>query len=148
MASCPGLGENAVQMGAGGGDLDAEAVGDVSKADAAGEFDDEAGLGLGQREALLQAAGIEAARMIGIADEDDRGGRMPGESLSRPAKITDSESGLREMLTVSCAPTLDGLSEKISVIALDLLPDNHPGVVLESLFMQIGALRKVLPRVF
>jgi hypothetical protein len=46
------------------------------------------------------------------------------------------------------APTLDGLLEKISAMALDLLPDNHPGVDPQSLFLQITALRKADPRVF
>jgi hypothetical protein len=40
------------------------------------------------------------------------------------------------------APTLDELLAKISAIALDLLPDNHPGVDPESLFLQITALRE------
>lgn len=43
------------------------------------------------------------------------------------------------------APTLDGLLEKISAIALDLLPDNHPDIDPESLFLQITALREVEP---
>jgi hypothetical protein len=40
------------------------------------------------------------------------------------------------------APTLDGLLEKISAMALDLLPDNHPGVDPTSVFVQITALRE------
>jgi len=40
------------------------------------------------------------------------------------------------------APTLDGLLEKISAMALDLLPDNHPDVAPESLFLQVTALRE------
>src|SRR3982750_1415619 len=43
------------------------------------------------------------------------------------------------------APTLDELLEKISAMALDLLPDNHPGVAPESLFLQITALREAEP---
>ena len=37
------------------------------------------------------------------------------------------------------APTLDELLDKISAMALDLLPDNHPGVAPESVFLQITA---------
>ena len=37
------------------------------------------------------------------------------------------------------APTLDELLEKISAMALDLLPDNHHDVAPESLFLQIAA---------
>jgi Domain of unknown function (DUF1902) len=37
------------------------------------------------------------------------------------------------------APTLDQLLEKISAMALDLLPDNHADVAPESLFLQITA---------
>ena len=40
------------------------------------------------------------------------------------------------------APTLDGLLDKISAMALDLLPDNHPGLDPASLFVQITALRE------
>lgn len=40
------------------------------------------------------------------------------------------------------AATLDELLAKISAMALDLLPDNHPGVDPASLFLQITALRE------
>jgi len=43
------------------------------------------------------------------------------------------------------APTLDELLERISTMALDLLPDNHPDVAPESLFLQITALREGKP---
>ncbi|MDO8876087.1 MAG: DUF1902 domain-containing protein [Pseudolabrys sp.] len=45
------------------------------------------------------------------------------------------------------APTLDLLLDKISAMALDLLPDNHPGVDPASLFLQITALREAEPAV-
>ncbi len=37
------------------------------------------------------------------------------------------------------APTLDQLLEKISAMALDLLPDNHPDVDPQSLSVRIAA---------
>jgi Domain of unknown function (DUF1902) len=40
------------------------------------------------------------------------------------------------------APTLDELFAKISAMALDLLPDNHPNVDPDSVFIQITALRE------
>ena len=40
------------------------------------------------------------------------------------------------------APTLDELLAKISAMALDLLPDNHPGIEPSDLFLQITALRE------
>ena len=43
------------------------------------------------------------------------------------------------------APTLDELLAKISAMALDLLPDNHPGVDPASVFVQITALREAEP---
>ena len=43
------------------------------------------------------------------------------------------------------APTLDELLAKITAMALDLLPDNHPGVDPASLFLQITALREAEP---
>jgi hypothetical protein len=44
------------------------------------------------------------------------------------------------------APTLDELLSKISEMALDLLPDNHPGVDPASVFVQITALREAEPK--
>ena len=43
------------------------------------------------------------------------------------------------------APTLDELLAKMSAMALDLLPDNHPGVDPASVFLQITALREAEP---
>ena len=43
------------------------------------------------------------------------------------------------------APTLDELLARISAMALDLLPDNHPGVDPASVYLQITALREVEP---
>src|SRR6478735_8788047 len=43
------------------------------------------------------------------------------------------------------AKTLDELLAKISAMALDLLPDNHPDVDPASLFLQITALREAEP---
>ncbi len=43
------------------------------------------------------------------------------------------------------APTLDELLSKMSAMALDLLPDNHPGVDPTSVFLQITALRGAEP---
>ena len=43
------------------------------------------------------------------------------------------------------APTLDELLTKISAMALDLLPDNHPGTDPASVFIQITALREAEP---
>lgn len=39
----------------------------------------------------------------------------------------------------------DALLAKISAMALDLLPDNHPDVDPSSLFLQITALREAEP---
>lgn len=47
-----------------------------------------------------------------------------------------------EIPAAADAPTLDGLLGKISAMALDLLPDNHPDVDPQSLFLQITALRE------
>lgn len=45
------------------------------------------------------------------------------------------------------APTLDELLAKISWMALDLLPDNHPTLDPADLFLQITALREAEPLV-
>ncbi|MCW5694412.1 MAG: DUF1902 domain-containing protein [Pseudolabrys sp.] len=43
------------------------------------------------------------------------------------------------------ASSLDELLGKLSAMALDVLPDNHPGVDPASLYLQITALREVEP---
>ena len=45
------------------------------------------------------------------------------------------------------AATLDDLLAKITAMALDLLPDNHPDVAPEQVFLQITALREAEPAV-
>ena len=75
--------------------------------------------------------------------------------MSKPAIFTISASWDQEasVWTGYCddipaaadAPTLDGVLKKISAMALDLLPDNHPDIAPESLFLQITALREAEP---
>lgn len=43
------------------------------------------------------------------------------------------------------APSLDELLDKVSAMALDVLPDNHPGANPASLYLQITALREAEP---
>lgn len=43
------------------------------------------------------------------------------------------------------APSLDQLLAKMSAMALDLLPDNHPGVEPSSVYLQITAIREAEP---
>ncbi len=50
-----------------------------------------------------------------------------------------------DMPAAADAPTLDELLAKISAMALDLLPDNHPGVDPASVYVQITALREAEP---
>ena len=75
--------------------------------------------------------------------------------MSKPVIFTISANWDDEASVWSChsdefpaaadAPTLDELLAKISAMALDLLPDNHPGVDPASLFLQITALREAEP---
>jgi hypothetical protein len=72
--------------------------------------------------------------------------------MSKPVIFTISATWDQEALVWSghCddipaaadAPTLDELFAKISAMALDLLPDNHPNVDPNSVFIQITALRE------
>jgi uncharacterized protein DUF1902 len=48
-----------------------------------------------------------------------------------------------EIPAAADAPTLDALLAKISAMALDLLPDNHPDIDPSALFLQITAPREV-----
>ena len=47
-----------------------------------------------------------------------------------------------EIPAAADAPTLDELMDKISRMALDLVPDNHPGIDPGSIFIQVTALRE------
>ena len=47
-----------------------------------------------------------------------------------------------EILAAADAPTLDELLDKISQMALDLAPDNPPGIEPGSIFIQMMALRE------
>lgn len=47
-----------------------------------------------------------------------------------------------EIPAAADAPTLDELLAKISAMAMDLLPDNHPDVDPAAVFLQIIALRE------
>ena len=77
--------------------------------------------------------------------------------MSRPVIFTisaswDDEASVwsghcDEIPAAADAPTLDELLAKITAMALDLLPDNHPGVDPASVFMQITALREAEPAV-
>jgi hypothetical protein len=50
-----------------------------------------------------------------------------------------------EIPAAADAPTLDGVLGKITMMALDLLPDNHPDIDPASLFLQITALKEAEP---
>ena len=75
-----------------------------------------------------------------------------GVAMSRPVIFTisaawDQEASVwsghcDDIPAAADAPTLDELLRKISAMALDLLPDNHPDVAPELLFLQITALRE------
>jgi hypothetical protein len=83
----------------------------------------------------------------------DRG--RNGAEMSKPVIFTISAAWDEEasVWTGHCddipaaadAPTLDELLAKISAMARDLLPDNHPDIDPASLFLQITALREAEP---
>jgi hypothetical protein len=72
--------------------------------------------------------------------------------MSKPVIFTisaiwDAEAGVwsgacDEIPAAADSPTLDGLLDRISEIAMDLLPDNHPDIDPASLYLQITALRE------
>jgi len=62
------------------------------------------------------------------------------------AAIWDSEAAVwsgrsDEIPAAADHPTLDGLMKKISLMALDLASDNHPGVDPDTIFIQVNAVR-------
>jgi hypothetical protein len=52
------------------------------------------------------------------------------------------ERPLRQIPAAGDAPTLDELLAEISAMALGLLPDNHPDVASNDLFLQLTTLRE------
>lgn len=42
------------------------------------------------------------------------------------------------------APTLDELMQKITAMALDVLPDNHPDIVPTDVYLQVTATREAV----
>jgi Domain of unknown function (DUF1902) len=75
--------------------------------------------------------------------------------MSRPTIFTisaswDSEASVwaghcDEIPAAADARALDGLLEKMTAMALDLLPDNHPQADPASLYLQLTALRQAVP---
>lgn len=64
--------------------------------------------------------------------------------------IWDAEAGVwsghcDEIPAAADAPTLDELLDKISSMALDLLPLNHPSLAPEDVFIQVTAMREASP---
>jgi hypothetical protein len=89
------------------------------------------------------------------APPERRCGREQGLAMSKPQIFTisaawDDEASVwsghcDDIPAAADAPTLDELLAKISAMALDLLPDNHPGVDPASVYLQITALREAEP---
>jgi Domain of unknown function (DUF1902) len=83
------------------------------------------------------------------------GGAISGANMTKPVIFTisaswDEEAGVwtghcDDIPAAADAPSLDALLDKIAVMALDLLPDNHPGIDPASVFVQITALREAEP---
>jgi hypothetical protein len=84
-----------------------------------------------------------------------RGEASNGADISKPVIFTvsaawDDEASVwaghcDDIPAAADAPTLDALLAKISAMALDLLPDNHPGIDPASVFIQISGLRAAEP---
>ncbi len=87
---------------------------------------------------------------VRICDEHAREAVMSKPMIFTISAVWDREASVwsghcDEIPAAADAPTLDELLAKISAMALDLLPDNHPGVDPASLFLQITALREAEP---
>ena len=102
------------------------------------------------------------------AEQARKGGRFPpaeriwygrareaSDTMTKPTIFTitaiwDDEAKLwsghcDDIPAAADAPTLDALLARISAMALDLLPDNHPEIDAASLYLQITALREAEP---
>ena len=85
--------------------------------------------------------------MVGLRHGNSTGPEMAKPIVFTVAAIWDAEAAVwsgssDEIPAAADDPTLDGLMRKISLMALDLAPDNHPGVDPDSIFIQINALRE------
>jgi hypothetical protein len=79
---------------------------------------------------------------------------IEGDDMTRPVIFTvsaiwDKEANVwsghcDDIPAAADAPTLDELMHKISQMALDLAPDNHPGIEPSSIFIQVMALREAM----
>src|ERR1700730_13713319 len=101
-----------------------------------------------RKRAHLRRCGITPRIKSGTTPE--RGARMSKPVIFTISAAWDQEASVwgghcAAIPAAADAPTLDELLEKISAMALDLLPDNHPDVAPESLFLQITALREAEP---
>lgn len=72
---------------------------------------------------------------------------MPKPTIFTITAVWDDETSVwsghcDDIPAAADAATLDDLLAKISAMALDLLPDNHPDIEPSSVFLQITALRE------
>jgi hypothetical protein len=72
---------------------------------------------------------------------------MPKPTIFTISAIWDDEASVwsghcDDIPAAADAASLDDLLAKISAMALDLLPDNHPDIDPSSVFLQITALRE------
>jgi len=111
------------------------------------------GDGSWKRPALIAVEFYRTGRILGFDAPEALSGA--GANMSKPVIFTisaawDDEASVwsghcDDIPAAADAPTLDELLAKISAMALDLLPDNHPDVDPGQLFLQITALREAEP---
>ena len=99
-------------------------------------------------EDLASSTGVIVVFRLGEVQVDE-------DAMSKPVIFTVSaiwDSGANvwsgscdEIPAAADATTLDELLEKVSRMALDLAPDNHPGVDPGSIFIQVMAIREAVP---
>jgi len=101
------------------------------------------------------SAQVTASERCAMIPPTAGGSACMGAAMSKPVIFTisaawDQEASVwsghcDDIPAAADAPTLDQLLSKISAMALDLLPDNHPGVDPSDVFVQITALREAEP---
>src|ERR1051325_5704770 len=111
--------------------------------------------GINSKPSLIHNAMGPSCATVASGCADLQGARQYGADMSKPVIFTisaawDQEASVwsghcDDIPAAADAPTLDELLAKISAMALDLLPDNHPEIDPASLFLQITALREAEP---
>jgi len=102
-----------------------------------------------RKPAILRTCRLQKTK-YGTMFERGDGVKMSKPKIFTVSALWDDEASVwsghcDDIPAAADAPTLDALLEKISAMAIDLLPDNHPEIDPADVFVQITALKEAEP---